>query len=126
MSQSQIATDLENRKQGETLELLDPASLPERPAKPIRSIMIIMGVCLGVGAGGILVFLREMKDASLKTLKDVRAYTQLTILGSVPLLENDLVVMRRRRMAWLGWTAACVFAIAAMAGSIYYYYATKV
>ncbi len=126
MAQSQIATDLENRKQGETLELLDPASLPERPAKPVRSIMVIMGVVLGIGFGGLFVFLREVKDTSLKTLKDVRAYTQLTIMGSVPLLENDLVVMRRRRMAWLGWTAACAFAIAAMAGSIYYYYATKV
>ncbi len=67
-----------------------------------------------------------MKDTSLRTLKDVRAYTQLTILGSIPLLENDLVLMRRRRMAWLAWTTACLFSIAAVAGSVYYYYATKV
>ena len=30
-SQSQIAEDLERRQQGETLEVLDPASCPSRP-----------------------------------------------------------------------------------------------
>lgn len=126
MSASEIATDLENRKQGETLELLDPASLPERPTDPARPLIIVMGLLVGLGIGVGLVLLREMKDTTLKSLKDVRAYTQLVVLGSVPLLENDLVVMRRRRMAWLAWTTACLFAIAAMTGSIYYYYATKV
>ncbi len=125
-STSEIVTDLEKRNQGETLELLDPPSLPEQPTRPIRSAIIVLGAFAGAGLGGVLVFLREMKDSSLKTLKDVRAYTQLTILGCIPLLENDLVVMRRRRMAWLAWATAGLFSALAMAGSIYYYYATKV
>lgn len=126
MMQSQIATDLENRKQGEMLELLDPASLPETPTEPKRSVMVLIGVFAGLGAGVLLVFAREMKDTSLRTLKDVRAYTQLTILGSVPLLENDLVVMRRRRLGWLAWTTASLLSAVTMAGAIYYYYATKI
>ncbi len=126
VKQSELATNLESRNQGEGLELLDPASLPERPAQPVRSVIILMGIFAGFGAGGVLVFLREIRDTSLKTLKDVRAYTQLPVLGSIPLLENDVVVMRRRRMAWLAWVAACLFAAAVMGGSIYYYYATKV
>jgi len=124
-SQSQIATELENRKQGETLELLDAASLPESPTEPQRHMIILMGLAAGLGLGGLLVFLREVQDTSLKTLKDVRAYTQLAVLGSVPLLENDLVVMRRRRMAWLGWTAASVLSVITMSGAVYYYYVTK-
>jgi hypothetical protein len=66
-----------------------------------------------------------MKDTSLKNLKDVRAYTQMAILGSVPLLENDFVVRRRRRIAWLSWTVACLAAALVMAGSIVYYYTYK-
>jgi capsular polysaccharide biosynthesis protein len=65
---------------------------------------------------------REVKDTSLKNLKDVRAYTQLTILGSVPLLENDLVIRRRRRLTWLAWSMASIVAIVVMAGSAYYYH----
>ena len=76
-----------------------------------------MGLMLGIVIAGA----REMKDTSLKNLKDVRAYTQLSILGSIPLLENDFVVRRRRRLAWLGWTTACLAAAVLMSGSIAYY-----
>jgi hypothetical protein len=69
---------------------------------------------------------REAKDASLKNLKDVRAYTQLTILGSVPLLENDLVVRRRKRLAWLAWSTACLVGIIIMTGSVFFYYTTRI
>jgi polysaccharide chain length determinant protein (PEP-CTERM system associated) len=126
MQQSEIATDLENRKQGETLEMLDQASLPERPSEPKRHQIVLFGLGGGLVVGGLLVFAREVKDTTLKTLKDVRAYTRLAVLGSVPLLENDLVVMRRRRIAWLAWSAACFLSLVIMAGAIYYYYATKV
>jgi hypothetical protein len=126
MQQSEIATDLENRKQGETLEMLDQASLPEKPSEPARHMIILGGLGAGMVLGGLLVFAREVKDTSLKTLKDVRAYTKLAVLGSVPLLENDQVVIRRRRLAWLAWTTACIFSVLIMAGAVYYYYATKV
>ena len=63
-----------------------------------------------------------MKDSSLKNLKDVRAYTQLTVLGSIPLLENDLVVRRRRRLGWLAWSTACIIGAVIMTGSMYFYY----
>ncbi|HWP41052.1 MAG TPA: hypothetical protein VNL70_09000, partial [Tepidisphaeraceae bacterium] len=59
------------------------------------------------------------------SLKDVSAYTGLTILGSVPLLENDLVVRRRKRLTWLGWSAAVVASLAAVAASVWHYYATR-
>lgn len=121
-SQSAIATDLENRKQGETLELLDPASIPQTPSEPKRWMIILMGLATGLLLGGVLVGMREMKDTSLKNLKDVRAYTNLMILGSVPLLENDLVVRRRRRLAWLSWSTAVMIGLAVMSGSVYYYY----
>jgi len=31
-------------------------------------------------------------------------------------------VRRRRRMAWLGWTTACLTAVVTMAGTVAYYY----
>lgn len=125
-SSSQIATNLENRRQGETLELLDPASLPQTPAKPQRLIIISVGLGLGIAIGLLVGGVREIKDASLKNLKDVRAYTQLPILGSIPLLENDLVVRRRRRLSWMAWSTACLVGVLIMSGSIVYYYATRV
>jgi polysaccharide chain length determinant protein (PEP-CTERM system associated) len=126
LGKAEIAQEMEGRKQGETLELLDPASLPTTPTEPKRPLVIALGAALGLMLGVVIAAAREMKDTSLKNLKDVRAYTQMAILGSIPLLENDFVVRRRRRLAWLGWTTACLAAAVVMSGSVVYYYVTKV
>jgi polysaccharide biosynthesis transport protein len=124
-NKSETAEIMEARKQGETLELLDSASLPQKPTEPNRPMVIGMGAAIGIALGFVIAGAREVKDTSLKNLKDVRAYTQLPILGSVPLLENDFVVRRRRRIAWLGWTTACLAGVVIMSGSVVYYYVTR-
>jgi len=78
------------------------------PTKPQRAMIIPIGFVAGLALGGILVALREVKDTSLKNLKDARLYTQLSILGSIPLLENDVVVQRRKQVLWVGWATATI------------------
>ncbi len=126
MNRALLAQDMENRKAGESLEPLDPPSLPQTPTQPKRPAVVGMGAVVGLMLGVVLAAFREVKDTSLKNLKDVRAYTKLPILGSVPLLENDLVVKRRRRFAWFAWSLACLTGVVVMSGSIIYYYVTKV
>ena len=115
------AVELENRKQTEKLEILDQASLPQNPTEPKRWMIILGGAIGGLILGICFAGAKEMKDSTLKNLKDVRAYTQLTILGCIPLLENDLVVRRRRRLSWLAWSTACLASIAIMTGSVVFY-----
>lgn len=114
--------DAQTLKAGENLEVLDPASLPISPTAPNR--WMIMGIGFGVGLllGLALVTIREIKDTSLKNLKDVRAYTQLPILSSIPLLENDLLVQRRRRMIYVSWSAALLVGVLVISGSMYYHF----
>jgi polysaccharide chain length determinant protein (PEP-CTERM system associated) len=125
-AQSEIATTLENQGRGERLQLLDQASLPETPVKPNRWMIVGAGLGMGLMLGVFVAGAREMKDTSLKNLKDARAYTNLPVLGTIPLLENDLVVRRKRRLAWLAWSVAGIVGIVAMAGSVYYYLTTRV
>lgn len=126
LSQGQVTQEMENRQEGENLQILDPASDPETPAYPNHAEIVGIGAGVGLLLGIVIAGAREMKDTSLKNLKDVRAYTQLPVLGSIPLLENDFVVRRRRRLAWLGWTTACLAAAVLMSGSIaYYVFTTK-
>jgi uncharacterized protein involved in exopolysaccharide biosynthesis len=124
----QLATTtihLEQRKEGETLELLDAASLPTEPAAPRRGKMLPTGIGLGLLAGIVLVAVREVKDTSLKNLKDARLYTQLSILGSIPLLENDVVVQRRKQVMWVSWATATLAGLAIIGGSLAHYYMTR-
>jgi len=122
---SNVSIDMERRKQGESLELLDQASLPTTPAAPKRRMMLPTGAFIGLVLGIILVAVREVKDTSLKNLKDARLYTQLSILGSIPLLENDIVVQRRKQVMWVGWATATIAGLAIMAGSVAHYYLSK-
>ena len=114
--------DVSKRKAGELLEVLDNASLPEAPTAPNRWLITGIGVGLGLMLGVFLTGVKEMKDTSLKNLKDVRAYTNLPILSSIPLLENDLLVRRQRRLTYVGWAASIILGIVAMSGSMYYHF----
>ena len=125
MEISQTSSNLEERKAGENLETLDPPSLPEQASEPNRLMIAGAGMSLGLFFGVFMAGVKEMKDTSLKNLKDVRAYTNLPVLSSIPVLENALRVRRNRRLFWLGWSSAIVIGTIAMSGSMYYYYFGK-
>ncbi|MDQ6760617.1 MAG: hypothetical protein M3Z32_12250, partial [Acidobacteriota bacterium] len=122
---SEFATKIIDQNQGERLENLEEPTVPQTPFEPKRSMIVLAGTGLGLVIGLFLAGAREVKNTALKNLKDVRAYTQLQILGSIPLLENDLVVRRRRRLGWLAWSTACLVGLVVMSSSVAYYYATK-
>jgi len=119
---SETAKDMEEHKAGENLEVLDPASDPQAPTEPNRLQMAAIGSGLGLVLGVVLAAAKEMKNTSLKNLKDVRAYTNLPVLSSIPLLENALLVRRKRRLLWLAWSSAIIIGSIAMSGAAYYYY----
>ena len=119
---SETAQNMEEHKAGQNLEVLDPASLPEAPSEPNRLAIAGIGTLLGLVAGIVLAGGKEVKNTALKNLKDVRAYTNLPVLSSIPLLENALLVRRKRRLFWLAWSSAIIIGSIAMSGSAYYYY----
>jgi polysaccharide chain length determinant protein (PEP-CTERM system associated) len=119
---SETAKDVEEHKAGENLEVLDSASDPQAPSEPNRPQIAAMGAGIGLLLGIVLAGAKEMKNTSLKNLKDVRAYTNLPVLSSIPLLENALLVRRKRRLLWLAWSSAIIFGSIAMSAAAYYYY----
>ncbi len=114
--------ELLSRKAGENLDVLDPPSLPVQPSKPNRWMYVGGGTAIAFILGLGLAGLQEAKDTSLKNLKDVRAYTNLPVLSSIPLLENTMLVRRKRRLTYLAWSAAVIVGILAVCASLYYYY----
>jgi succinoglycan biosynthesis transport protein ExoP len=124
-SASETANRLEDRSAGENLEVLDPASLPVKPTEPNRWLIVGAALATGLILGLFLAGARELKDTTMKGLKDVRAYSNMNILSSIPLLENALLVRRKRRLTWLAWSSAMILGVVAMSGSIYYYYVRR-
>jgi uncharacterized protein involved in exopolysaccharide biosynthesis len=118
---AQANSQLIQRKAGENLEVLDVPSLPQQPTSPERPKIIGAGFALSILLGFCAAGVREAKDTSLKNLKDVRAYTNLPVLCSIPLLENTMLVKRKRRLAYLAWSAGVILGAAAVGGAVFYY-----
>ena len=68
---------IESGQLGGTLEQLDAPSMPQKPSEPKRLIIIALGALAGLVAGLVTAGARELKDQSLKVLKDVRAYSSM-------------------------------------------------
>jgi len=99
--QAANSQSMEDHRAGETLETLEQPITPETPTFPNRPAIIGLGTLMGLILGMVLAAAKEIKNTSLKNLKDVRAYTNLPVLSSIPLLENALLVRRKRRLP--GW-----------------------
>jgi polysaccharide chain length determinant protein (PEP-CTERM system associated) len=86
---SEMATDMERRQQGEQMQLLNPASLPESPSSPRRLLFAGGGLGGGLVLGlGIALWL-ELRDKAIRTEQDVEAVLGLPLLVSVPWLTED-------------------------------------
>jgi succinoglycan biosynthesis transport protein ExoP len=113
--------ELVSRGATEFLDVLDPPTVPQKPTSPNRPLIVGVGIAISLMLGLALAGVQEAKDASLKNLKDVRAYTNLPVLCSIPLLENTLLVKRKRRITYLAWSAAVIVGILAIGASLLYY-----
>lgn len=118
---SDTAQNVEEHKAGEQLEMLDSPNVPDKAIEPDRWIWAGAGAFIGLLCGLVLAAAQEVGNTSLQNLKDVRAYTSLPVLSSIPLLENNLLVRRKRRTVWLAWSAAAIAGVVLMSGSVCYY-----
>ena len=103
------------QRKGERFSLIDPPSLPEKPFKPNRLAIALLGlllaVCGGVGSGVVV----ESLDHSIKTPDQLVTLTQQFPLAVVPFMPNEedfsRARMRRRifKTAGIGAVGATLF-----------------
>ena len=85
MNQSQMATDLEHRQQGEQFRVMDDANLPDAPTFPKRPVFAAGGLVAGLGLGLLVVAFLEHRDKTLHTERDIWTFTKLPTLGVISL-----------------------------------------
>jgi polysaccharide chain length determinant protein (PEP-CTERM system associated) len=88
-SDSEMATDLERRRQGEQFRVLDPPSLPQKPTFPKRPLFGVGGFLGGLGLGLAIAFALEVQDTTLCSERDVERLLKLPVLAMIPLIEHS-------------------------------------
>ncbi len=97
--EAKVSEGLEVQRKGERFSLIDPPSLPEKPDKPNRSAIVLLGFILalagGIGSGAAA----ESLDHSIRTPAQLTQLTQLSPLAVIPFMPNELDLSRavRRR-----------------------------
>jgi uncharacterized protein involved in exopolysaccharide biosynthesis len=111
MNQSKMATDLERRQQGEQFSVMDQPNLPDSPTFPKRGVFVGAGFMAGLLLGTFLVAWREYRDTSMRTERDIWAFTKLPTLGVISFsMSNpdgsnpgsDRLSLNRRKKSGLG------------------------
>ncbi len=115
--EAKVSEGLEVQRKGERFSLIDPPSLPEKPDKPNRLAIVLLGCILAVGGGIGAAAAAEVLDHSIRTPEQLAQLTQGFPLAVIPFMPNeqDLVrAVKRRRLLQGAGVGAFVTVLALM------------
>ena len=99
---SQISANLERRQIGEQFQVLDPASLPQRPYNEGQRLATMsVGVVGGLVFGLFLIGFLEYRDTSFRREEDVVRVLTVPVLALIPVMASDRERQTQRRRALL-------------------------
>ena len=114
-----LNTNAITQQQGEGIEVIDAANLPQKPVAPKRMMLSALGLGAGLGLGLLLVGLFEgPRLLTIQSSEDARHYTGLPVLLSVPELltpQEARAVPRRRRLLLAAGVVATLVSIPMLA-----------
>ena len=113
--EARVAHGLEREQKGERFTLIDPARLPEKPYKPNRMAIIMIGLILGVAAGVALVSVREYTDSSVRSADALSLATRFPVLAGIPEIRTAGDLRRKRRMRFIKIVAVIVVFVGGLA-----------
>src|SRR5439155_20310018 len=117
--QSQLATSLEKRQEGQQFRLIDSPSLPTLPSSPKRVRISLGGFAGGVFLGFALALLADARDRSFYTENDMsRRFEVHLIIGVPPLFTSP----EERVRSWkrgLEWLSGSVLVLAVFVAEFY-------
>ncbi|MDJ0884308.1 MAG: GNVR domain-containing protein [Desulfobacterales bacterium] len=96
--EAEVAHGLEKGQKGERFTLIDPARLPEKPSKPNRLAIVLIGIVLGIGAGVGWAALREFTDDAVRNAEILTRQTGFPVLSGIPLIVTPAEAARRLMM----------------------------
>jgi polysaccharide biosynthesis transport protein len=119
--QSEMATSLAQRQQGQQFRVVDQPSCPAKPSSPQRGKIALGGAVAGIVLGVGLALLIDSLNHSFRSEEAARKIFKLPLILGVPL---SLTPAEERTLFWkraAEWVAASTLLVMAMAAEVFVY-----
>jgi hypothetical protein len=82
--------DIQRAEQFNNVRVIESAETPGGPVGPNRSQTILLAFVVSLGLGVGLAYLMENMNTTVRNVEDVNRFTQLPVLGVIPILTEAL------------------------------------
>lgn len=109
--QAEVAQELERDRKAERFSLGEPATLPQRPVSPNRSMILLVGLLASMGSGLGVGWIRDKLDPSIKGPWDLQRLAPGPMLIAIPYIETQgeqQLSRARTRTLWITGLALAV------------------
>jgi protein tyrosine kinase modulator len=114
-----LGADAASQQQGEGIQVVDAANLPQKPVAPKRLLLSALGVGAGLALGLLFTALFEVPLLlTIQNTEDVRHYTGLPLLIALPEIltpHEAQAIPRRRRLLLAAGVIATIVSIPLLA-----------
>jgi polysaccharide chain length determinant protein (PEP-CTERM system associated) len=108
--QAQLEETTQRGDAGPRFRILDEAVVPAGPAAPNRQLLLLLAILGAVATAGAAALVAERLDTSFKSADDVRAFTTVPVLASIPRMATAGEV-RTRRLRFLATAVSVLLAM---------------
>ncbi len=95
--ESQLSENMEKKQKGEQFQVVDKANLPQAPVAPNRLFIFLAALAAGLAAAFGLAFVQDNLDTSFKRAEELREYSDVPLLATIPAVSSRANILEQRR-----------------------------
>lgn len=117
--QAQVAEQLERERKAERFTLIEPPVYPEKPFRPNRLLILMVGVALALLGGIGAPMLRESVDRTVHSVRDAVLALRVPVLAVLPLAADP--ARTRRHVLRVRWAMGAGVLLVALALTAFHF-----
>lgn len=118
---AKISENLEQENKGERFSLVEPPMFPDKPIKPDRIKILLIGLCLSIGAAGGGVFMLEAMGKRIWGLDALAGILRQHPMAVIPYIStHDEIAKRKRRLKLVAVGLVAILVVVAIILQLFY------
>jgi polysaccharide biosynthesis transport protein len=97
LMEAKVAKGVEETQQIEKFSIVEHAQVPEKPEKPKRGLIVLVGFFLSFATGVFASIIRDNFDHSIKSVDELQQLTNVPVLSVLPYILNEKEEDQKRK-----------------------------